>query len=138
DYRGASRAMKLALEMGDINPEQVAYINAHGTSTPEGDKSETNAIKHLFSSHAKDLLVSSTKSMTGHLFDATGCVESIITLRGMRENLAPPTINYETPDEECDLDYVPNEVREVEMNYALSNGFGFGGHNAVLAFKKYN
>ena len=115
---------------------EIDYINAHGTSTPEGDKSETKAIKAIFGDHAYDLKVSSTKSMTGHLFGAAGGIEAIITLKSMLENIAPATINYETPDEECDLNYVPNEAVKTEINYALSNGFGFGGHNAVLAFKK--
>ncbi len=137
DYEGAARAMKLALDMGGINPKDVDYINAHGTSTPEGDKSETKAIKSVFGDHAYKLKVSSTKSMTGHHFGAAGGIEAIITLKGVMENIAPPTINYENPDEECDLDYVPNEAVKTEIKYAVSNGFGFGGHNAVLAFKKF-
>lgn len=137
DFDGAARAMKLALEMAQINPSDVDYINAHGTSTPEGDKSETKAIKATFGAHAYQLKVSSTKSMTGHLFGAAGGIEAIITLKSILEDIAPATINYETPDEECDLNYVPNEAVNMEINYALSNGFGFGGHNAVLAFKKF-
>ncbi|WP_391119524.1 beta-ketoacyl-ACP synthase II [Psychrobacillus sp. L3] len=137
DFDGAARAMKLALGMAKIDPTQIDYINAHGTSTPEGDKSETKAIKTVFGEHAYNLMVSSTKSMTGHLFGAAGGVEAIITLKSIVEDIAPPTINYETPDEECDLNYVPNEAVQTEINYALSNGFGFGGHNAVLAFKKF-
>lgn len=136
DFHGAANAMKLALERGGIDRQDIDYINAHGTSTPDGDVSETNAIKHLFGKHAEDLLVSSTKSMTGHLFGAAGGIEAIITLRSLMEGIAPPTINYETADEQCDLNYVPNEAVETKLNYALSNGFGFGGHNAVLAFKK--
>ncbi|MFJ5772347.1 beta-ketoacyl-ACP synthase II [Psychrobacillus sp. NPDC093180] len=136
DFDGAARAMKLAIDMAQIDPTEIDYINAHGTSTPEGDKSETNAIKAVFGDHAYNLKVSSTKSMTGHLFGAAGGIEAIITLNSMLENIAPATINYETPDEECDLNYVPNKAVETEINYALSNGFGFGGHNAVLAFKK--
>lgn len=137
DFHGAERAMKLALEMAKIQPEAVDYINAHGTSTPEGDKSETKAIKSVFHDHAYQLKVSSTKSMTGHLFGAAGGVEAIITLKSILEDIIPPTINFEQPDQECDLDYVPNEaiVRKVEV--AMSNGFGFGGHNAVLLFKKF-
>ncbi|WP_391206955.1 beta-ketoacyl-ACP synthase II [Psychrobacillus sp. L4] len=137
DFDGAARAMKLALGMAKIDPKQIDYINAHGTSTPEGDKSETKAIKTVFGEHAYNLMVSSTKSMTGHLFGAAGGVEAIITLKSIVEDIAPPTINYETPDEECDLNYVPNEAVQTEINYALSNGFGFGGHNAVLTFKKF-
>ncbi len=137
DFDGAARAMKLALEMAKIHPTDVDYINAHGTSTPEGDKSETKAIKAAFGAHAYQLKVSSTKSMTGHLFGAAGGIEAIITLKSIMENIAPATINYENPDEECDLNYVPNEALKMEINYAISNGFGFGGHNAVLAFKKF-
>ncbi|KAA0965044.1 beta-ketoacyl-ACP synthase II [Sporosarcina sp. ANT_H38] len=138
DFDGAARAMKLALEMARIKPSEVDYINAHGTSTPEGDKSETKAIKATFGAHAYQLKVSSTKSMTGHLFGAAGGIEAIITLKSILEDIAPATINYEHPDEECDLNYVPNEAMKMEINYAISNGFGFGGHNAVLAFKKFN
>jgi 3-oxoacyl-[acyl-carrier-protein] synthase II len=138
DYNGAANAMKLALEMGGINLTDVNYINAHGTSTPEGDKSETKAIKSVFGIHAYNLKVSSTKSMTGHLFGAAGGIESIITLKSIMEDIAPPTINYEKPDENCDLDYVPNHAVKTKINYAISNGFGFGGHNAVLAFKKFS
>lgn len=138
DFQGAFRAMNLAIEMAKINPADVDYINAHGTSTPEGDKSETKAIKSVFGDHAYNLKVSSTKSMTGHLFGAAGGVEGIITIKSILENIAPPTINYEHFDEECDLDYVPNHSVECEINYAISNGFGFGGHNAVLVFKKFS
>ncbi|SDM65335.1 beta-ketoacyl-ACP synthase II [Sediminibacillus halophilus] len=138
DFEGAASAMKLALNMANIGPTAVDYINAHGTSTPDGDKSETNAIKSVFGSHAYDLKVSSTKSMTGHLFGAAGGLEAVITLKSILEDTAPPTINYETPDKECDLDYVPNQAVQTEINHAISNGFGFGGHNAVLAFKKFN
>jgi 3-oxoacyl-[acyl-carrier-protein] synthase II len=137
DYHGAAKAMALALEMGNISLKEVDYINAHGTSTPEGDKSETNAIKHVFGAHAYILKVSSTKSMTGHLFGAAGGVEAIITLKSVMEDIIPPTINYETSDPDCDLDYVPNDAVKQKIHFALSNGFGFGGHNAVLAFKKF-
>ncbi|MGX6443445.1 beta-ketoacyl-ACP synthase II [Neobacillus sp. K501] len=137
DFHGAERAMKLALEMAKIQPEAVDYINAHGTSTPEGDKSETKAIKSVFHDHAYQLKVSSTKSMTGHLFGAAGGVEAIITLKSILEDIIPPTINFEQPDQECDLDYVPNEAIERKVEVAMSNGFGFGGHNAVLLFKKF-
>ncbi len=138
DFHGAERAMKLALELAQIDPTKINYINAHGTSTPEGDKSETKAIKSVFGEHAYHLKVSSTKSMTGHLFGAAGGIEAIITLKSILENIIPPTINYEFPDEECDLDYVPNEAIQADVNYAISNGFGFGGHNAVLVFKKFD
>jgi 3-oxoacyl-[acyl-carrier-protein] synthase II len=137
DFNGAANAMRLALNMANLEPTDVDYINAHGTSTPEGDKSETKAIKEVFGEHAYQLKVSSTKSMTGHLFGAAGAVEAIITLNSINEDIAPPTINYENPDPECDLNYVPNQAVETKINVALSNGFGFGGHNAVLAFKKY-
>lgn len=137
DFEGAARAMKLALAHAQVNPTDIAYINAHGTSTPEGDRSETQAIKEVFGDYAYNLKVSSTKSMTGHLFGAAGGIEAIITLKSIEENLAPPTINYDTADEECDLDYVPNEAVKTEINYAISNGFGFGGHNAVLVFKRF-
>lgn len=137
DFNGAANAMKLALNMADLDPTEVDYINAHGTSTPEGDKSETKAIKEVFGEHAYKLLVSSTKSMTGHLFGAAGAVEAIITLKSIEDGVVPPTINYENPDPECDLNYVPNHAVETPIKFALSNGFGFGGHNAVLAFKKF-
>lgn len=137
DYTGAANAMNLALKMGEIDVSAVDYINAHGTGTPEGDKSETKAIKSVFGNDAYQLKVSSTKSMTGHLFGAAGGIEAIITLKSIMENIIPPTINYDTPDPECDLNYVPNEALHQTVNIALSNGFGFGGHNAVLAFKKF-
>ncbi|PAV29605.1 beta-ketoacyl-[acyl-carrier-protein] synthase II [Virgibacillus profundi] len=136
DYQGAAKAMKLAIERAEIQPEDVDYINAHGTSTPAGDISETKAIKEAFGESAYDLKVSSTKSMAGHLFGAAGAVEAIITLKSMAESIFPPTINLENPDPECDLDYVENKAVEGNINLALSNGFGFGGHNAVIAFKK--
>ncbi|WP_077324653.1 beta-ketoacyl-ACP synthase II [Virgibacillus siamensis] len=136
DYRGAAKAMKLAIERGDIKPEDVDYINAHGTSTPAGDVSETKAIKEVFGAHAYRLKTSSTKSMLGHMFGAAGGAEAVITLKSMAENMFPPTMNLEEPDSECDLDYVANKAVEGNINIALSNGFGFGGHNAVIAFKK--
>lgn len=138
DFNGAASAMQLAIERAGIQPEDIDYINAHGTSTPEGDPSETKAIKTVFNDHAANLKVSSTKSMTGHLFGAAGGIEAIITLKSIQENIAPPTINLDRPDEKCDLDYVPNTAVQTDIQYALSNGFGFGGHNAVLAFKKYS
>ena len=134
---GARKAMQLTLERAGIQPEDVDYINAHGTSTPTGDISETTAIKEAFDDHAYKLKVSSTKSMTGHLFGAAGGLESVITLKSLQDNIFPPTINLHEPDPACDLDYVPNEAKEGSIDIALSNGFGFGGHNAVLAFKKW-
>jgi len=136
DYNGAAKAMKLALERAEIPPEEVDYINAHGTSTPAGDISETKAIKEVFGKHAYRLKISSTKSMTGHMFGAAGGVEAIITLKSMADHIFPPTINLKQPDPQCDLDYAANKAVEGNINIALSNGFGFGGHNAVIAFKK--
>ncbi len=137
DGEGAARAMKLALEDGGIVPEQVDYINAHGTSTTLNDLYETKAIKEVFQEHAKVISVSSTKSMTGHMLGAAGGVEAIFSLLAIKEGIIPPTINYETPDEELDLDYVPNTAKKVEVNAVLSNSLGFGGHNASLLFKKF-
>ena len=134
---GATRAMQLALDDGDIDPSLVGYINAHGTSTPYNDKFETIAIKRVFGDHARRLAVSSTKSMTGHLLGAAGGIEAIATTLAIHHGLLPPTINYETPDPDCDLDYVPNQARKVDVEYALSNAFGFGGTNATLAFRRY-
>jgi 3-oxoacyl-[acyl-carrier-protein] synthase II len=135
---GGARAMKMALDDGDLKPEDIDYINAHGTSTEYNDKYETYAIKTVFGEHAYKLAVSSTKSMTGHLLGAAGGVEAIFTVLAMNENILPPTINLETPDPECDLDYVPNEARQREIKAAISNSLGFGGHNATIAFKKFN
>ena len=138
DGEGAARAMMLAMEDGNVKPEQVEYINAHGTSTPANDSTETNAIKLAFGDVAKDVAISSTKSMTGHLLGAAGAVEAVMCVKALQDDILPPTINYKTPDEECDLDYIPNEARKVEKaEYALSNSLGFGGHNAVLCFKKW-
>ncbi|HET7339880.1 MAG TPA: beta-ketoacyl-ACP synthase II [Methylomirabilota bacterium] len=134
---GATRAMKLALADAGIEPAAVGYINAHGTSTPYNDKFETLAIKRVFGDHASRLAVSSTKSMTGHLLGAAGGIEAIATALALHHGLLPPTINYETPDPECDLDYVPNQARKVDVEYALSNAFGFGGTNATLALRRY-
>ena len=133
---GAARCMKLALSNAGVNSEDVDYINAHGTSTI-ADATETQAIKSAFGDHAYKLAVSSTKSMTGHLLGAAGGVEAIFTLLAMRKGVVPPTINYTTPDPECDLDYVPNEARERNLNVCVSNSFGFGGTNGVLVFKKF-
>lgn len=135
---GAVRCMNMALKSADVNFEDVDYINAHGTSTPVGDAAETMAIKKVFKEHAKRLAVSSTKSMTGHLLGAAGGIEAVITVLSTYHNIMPPTINYETPDPECDLDYVPNKAREKKINVAMSNSFGFGGTNATLVFKKFN
>ncbi len=134
---GGARAMKLALEDAGIKPEQVDYINAHGTSTPYNDKFETTAIKNVFGEYAYKLAVSSTKSMTGHLLGAAGAVEAIISALALKEGYIPATINYKNPDVECDLDYVVNQGRNMQMKYAMSNSLGFGGHNATIAFKKY-
>jgi 3-oxoacyl-[acyl-carrier-protein] synthase II len=131
------RVMQAALKSARIQPEQVDYINAHGTSTPFNDKLETLAIKRLFGDHARKLAISSTKSMTGHLLGAAGGVEAGITALALKHQVIPPTINYETPDPECDLDYVPNTKRETTIEYALSNSFGFGGTNGALLFKRY-
>ena len=134
---GAARAMAAALRDGGLEASEVGYINAHGTSTPYNDKFETLAIKRVFGDHARRLAVSSTKSMTGHLLGAAGGIEAIATLLALHNGLLPPTINYETPDPDCDLDYVPNQARKQDVEVALSNAFGFGGTNATLAFRKY-
>jgi 3-oxoacyl-[acyl-carrier-protein] synthase II len=134
---GAMRAMAGALRDAGVAPTAVGYINAHGTSTPYNDKTETLAIRRLFGEHADRLAVSSTKSMVGHLLGAAGGVEAIVTVLALHHGLLPPTINYQTPDPECDLDYVPNVARRAEVEVALSNGFGFGGTNATLAFRRY-
>tara|TARA_X000000368_G_scaffold335869_1_gene273423 strand:- start:4038 stop:5258 length:1221 start_codon:yes stop_codon:yes gene_type:complete len=137
DSLGAIKAIELALEDGKINKEDVSYINAHGTSTHYNDMLETQAIKKVFRDNANNLLVSSTKSMTGHMLGATGAIEIIACMRAMRNAIIPPTINYETPDPDCDLNYVPNKSIESNVNIALSNSFGFGGHNSVIALKKF-
>ena len=134
---GAARAIKQALEDADIHPSEVDYINAHGTSTPLNDLYETKAIKEVFKEHAYQLAVSSTKSMTGHMLGAAGAVEAIFSLLTIRDGVIPPTINYETPDEELDLDYVPNIAREKHVQIAVSNSLGFGGHNASLVFREF-
>jgi 3-oxoacyl-[acyl-carrier-protein] synthase II len=134
---GAARAMAAALRDGKLEPAAVGYINAHGTSTPYNDKFETLAIKRVFGEHAKRLPVSSTKSRTGHLLGAAGGIEAIATTLALHHGVLPPTINYEKPDPECDLDYVPNQARKQDDEVALSNAFGFGGTNATLAFRKY-
>jgi 3-oxoacyl-[acyl-carrier-protein] synthase II len=137
DGDGAYRVMRNCLRDAGIAPEQVDYINAHGTSTEVGDRAETAAIKRAFGEHAAKVAVSSTKSMTGHLLGGAGGLEAGITVMAIRDQVAPPTINYETPDPRCDLDYVPNQARRMKIDYALSNSFGFGGTNGALMFKKY-
>lgn len=134
---GPSRVMQVAMRDGGVNPTEVEYINAHGTSTPYNDKFETLAIRKTFNEHAYKLAVSSTKSMTGHLLGAAGGIEAVFSVLAITEGKLPPTINYVNPDPECDLDYVPNEPRETTIRYALSNNFGFGGTNAALLFKRY-
>ena len=134
---GAREAMKRAIQDAGLKTTDIDYINAHGTSTPFNDRNETAAIRNLFGSHADSLKVSSTKSMTGHLLGAAGGIEAVITVKTIVHQLLPPTINYETPDPECTLDYVPNTAQEHTVNAALSNTFGFGGHNAVLCFRGY-
>lgn len=138
DGEGAVRAMKRALEDAACSPSDIDYINAHGTSTPYNDKIETSAIKTVFGSHSRDLYISSTKSMTGHLLGAAGAIEAIASVLTIKNNYLPPTIHYEIPDPECDLNYVPNKAIEKEVYYSMSNTFGFGGHNAVLIFKSYS
>src|SRR3989440_6885309 len=134
---GVIRSMSRAMRDAGISPNQIGYINAHGTSTPLGDRGETLAVKKTFGEHAYDLALSSTKSMTGHLLGAAGGVESVFTVLAIYNRRLPPTINYQTPDPECDLDYVPNEAREAVVECALTNGFGFGGTNATLAFRRF-
>ncbi|MSR14254.1 MAG: beta-ketoacyl-[acyl-carrier-protein] synthase II [Gammaproteobacteria bacterium] len=133
---GAAECMALALADAGLNPTDIDYINAHGTSTPAGDKAETDAVKRVFGDHAYKLAMSSTKSMIGHMLGAAGGVEAIFAVLSLCDQVAPPTINLETPDPECDLDYVPNVARPMKLNVVLSNSFGFGGTNATLAFKK--
>ncbi len=138
DGAGGAAAMIGALEDARINPDDVDYINAHGTATPLNDLAETRAIKAAFGELAYDIPISSTKSMTGHMMGATGALEAIFCVKAVQEDIIPPTINYQTPDPECDLDYVPNVARELPVKVAMSNAFGFGGHNAVLVIKEYN
>ncbi|QSQ24922.1 beta-ketoacyl-ACP synthase II [Pyxidicoccus parkwayensis] len=134
---GAARCMRLALNSAGMNPEEVGYINAHGTSTPFNDANETKAIKAVFGDHARKLAVSSTKSMTGHMLGAAGGAEGVVSALVLSRNVLPPTINQTTPDPDCDLDYVPNAAREARVNAVMSNSFGFGGTNAVLLFKRF-
>lgn len=135
--QGAAKAIELALADGEIDPEQVDYINAHGTSTQANDSNETKAIKKALGDRAQEIAVSSTKSMTGHLLGGSGGIEAVATIMAIQNGKVPPTINLVNPDDECDLDYIPNSSRDCQVNVALSNSFGFGGHNVTLAFKKY-
>ncbi len=137
DGNGAARAIKMALKDAGLAPTDVDYVNAHGTSTKLNDQQETNAIKTVFGDHAHNLMISSTKSMTGHLLGAAGAIEAIFLAKTIQDCIVAPTINYDTPDEELDLDYVPNVAREAEVNVAISDSFGFGGHNGVIAMKKF-
>jgi 3-oxoacyl-(acyl-carrier-protein) synthase len=137
DGAGGARAMMQALAAARANHSDVDYINAHGTATKLNDLSETRAIKRAFGKNAYHIPVSSTKSMTGHMMGATGALEAIFCVQAVRENVIPPTIHYQTPDPECDLDYVPNQARQIPVKVALSNAFGFGGHNAVLVIRKF-
>lgn len=137
DGEGGARAMKMAIDDAGLDPSEIDYINAHGTSTPYNDKFETAAIKTVFGDHAKKLAISSTKSMTGHLLGAAGGVEAIFTALAIQHDLIPPTINLQNPDPECDLDYVPNEARKADVRAAMSNSLGFGGHNATIVLKQY-
>lgn len=137
DGEGAARCMKMAIKDAGLKPEEIDYINAHGTSTPLNDVTETIAIKTVFGEHAKKIPISATKSMTGHLLGAAGSTEAIFTILSIRDGILPPTINYEEPDPECDLDYVPNQARKQSIRVGMSNAFGFGGTNATLIFKKF-
>jgi 3-oxoacyl-[acyl-carrier-protein] synthase II len=137
DGDGARLAMANALRDARIDPSDVQYLNAHATSTPLGDRAETIAIKRVFGAHSAQLAVSSTKSMTGHLLGAAGVVEAIFCVLAIRDQVAPPTTNYENPDPECDLDYVPNHARKMKIDIAVSNSFGFGGTNGTLVFRRY-
>jgi 3-oxoacyl-[acyl-carrier-protein] synthase II len=134
---GAANSMRLALQDAGFGLTDISYINAHGTSTQLNDKSETAAIKTVFGEQAYQIPISSTKSMTGHLLGASGAVEAVISVLAIRENMIPPTINYETPDPVCDLDYVPNRPRKANLTHVMSNSFGFGGHNATLIISRY-
>jgi len=134
EAEGGSRAMRLALKDAGLDPGDIDYVNAHGTSTPMGDSQETTAIKAVFAGHTHKLAISSTKSMTGHLLGAAGAIESIACIMALKNGILPPTINYENPDPECDLDCVPNEARQTDVNCVLNNSFGFGGHNVALVF----
>lgn len=138
DGEGAARCMRMALRNGGLNPEDISYINAHGTSTPQGDIAETQAVKTVFGAHARALAVSSTKGATGHMLGAAGAVEMIVCCKAIQTDTVPPTINYQVPDPLCDLDYVPNTPRQIKVNAVLNNSFGFGGHNASILARKFN
>jgi 3-oxoacyl-[acyl-carrier-protein] synthase II len=135
---GVSEMMRAALNRAGVEPERVGYINAHGTSTPLGDAAETRAIKDVFGEHAYELAVSSTKSMMGHCFGAAGAIEAMMCVLALKDGIIPPTINYEQPDPECDLDYVPNEARTAQVDVALSNAMGLGGHNGCVLVGRYD
>jgi 3-oxoacyl-[acyl-carrier-protein] synthase II len=134
---GGARAMAMALSKAGMKPADIDYINAHGTSTPLNDKNETMAIKTIFGEYAYKMPVSSTKSMTGHLLGAAGGLEAAVCVLALQNSIIPPTVNYENPDPDCDLDYVPNKSRDLNIHTAMSNVFGFGGHNSSLIFRKY-
>jgi 3-oxoacyl-[acyl-carrier-protein] synthase II len=138
DGSGAGKCMKLAMNDAGLNAEDIDYVNAHGTSTPAGDVAETKAIKNALGDHARKVAISSTKSMTGHLLGAAGGIEAVFSVMALKDQIAPPTINLENPSEDCDLDYVPNTAREMKIDYALSNSFGFGGTNGTLIFKRFS
>jgi 3-oxoacyl-[acyl-carrier-protein] synthase II len=135
---GAASCMQLALESAGLKTTEISYINAHGTSTLLNDKSETAAIKKVFGEQAYDIPISSTKSMTGHLLGASGALEALFCVKALQDAMIPPTINYETRDPECDLDYVPNSARQAELSHVMSNSFGFGGHNATIVLSRYD
>jgi 3-oxoacyl-[acyl-carrier-protein] synthase II len=137
EHEGAGRSMRVAIKDAGLKTTDIDYVNAHGTSTPLNDLYEVQAIKNLFGEHTRKLMVSSTKSMTGHMLGGTGAVEAIFCIKAIQEGMIPPTVNLENPDEGCDLDFVPNVARKKEINTAMSNSFGFGGVNAVIIFKKY-
>jgi 3-oxoacyl-[acyl-carrier-protein] synthase II len=135
---GAARCMRMALRNGSLNPEDISYINAHGTSTPQGDIAETEAIKTVFGASARALAVSSTKGATGHMLGAAGAVEMVVCAKAIQTDVVPPTINYLVPDPACDLDYVPNTARSLKVKAIVNNSFGFGGHNATLVARKFS
>jgi 3-oxoacyl-[acyl-carrier-protein] synthase II len=134
---GAARCMRMGLRTAGLSAADISYINAHGTSTPQGDIAETEAIKTVFGSHAHKLAVSSTKGATGHMLGAAGAVEMLVCAKAIQTDIVPPTINLQSPDPECDLDYVPNKAREWKVNSIINNSFGFGGHNASIVAKKF-